>query len=159
MGNNAMRVEFIRHPNGKHLRCTRDDQTVTWETREKHGEYFAMHDLTHFAVETVCHFREGFFGLLSQGWAIEETTGKSPRGALPLEAGIAENLVGLLQAEAASGAIWTPQDFAEAGSVRPWTLNELQQVRKLRSELLTQWSETSRLTLEFQPGAASIPQR
>ena len=148
-----MRIELVRHGGAKHtLRCTRTDGSVTWETRHKHGEFFALHDLTHFSIESVCAYRNGFFGLISQGWNIEDTTGKGARGALPREAGEVEQLAGLFELERAGATIWTPDDFAAAGSLRRWTADELAQVRRKRSELFARWAgmgERGSLTLDF----------
>ena len=35
------------------LRCVRADGSATWQKQtDRHAAYFALHDLTHFAVET-----------------------------------------------------------------------------------------------------------
>jgi hypothetical protein len=48
-----MKVEIVKRADGAGvLRCTRADGSVTWQKQEKHGVHFALHDLTHFAVET-----------------------------------------------------------------------------------------------------------
>lgn len=63
------------------LRCVRADGSATWQKQEsRHAAFFALHDLTHFAVESTLGFQRGFFGLIAQGWEIEETTGKQARG-------------------------------------------------------------------------------
>lgn len=52
---------FVAHGNSlQHiggLRCTRADGTVRWQKQPKHGAFFALHDLTHFAVETALGYR------------------------------------------------------------------------------------------------------
>jgi hypothetical protein len=77
-------IEIAKRANGAGvLRCTRQDGSVTWQKQTKHAAHFALHDLTHYAVETALGYRRGFFGLIAEGWDVEDTTGKGARGALP----------------------------------------------------------------------------
>lgn len=144
-------VQFTKRKDGSGLlRCVRQDGTVTRQKQEsKHAPFFALHDLTHFAVESTLGFRRGFFGLIAEGWEIEETTGKTARGPLPKEAIQVEYIVGALDAERASGAIWTAEDFnrhrathsesAGLDAMRKFTEEELARVRAPRAELFAQW--------------------
>ena len=121
------------------LRCTREDGSVTWQ-KQRHGRYFAVHDLTHFAVETTLGFNNGFFGLIAQGWDVDDTTGKGSRGPLPPEAAWSENIVGLFQAELASGTAWTTDQFNEfAPPGVSLTAGQIADVRARRAELFQQW--------------------
>src|SRR5579862_9150992 len=116
-----MRIQITKRPDGGGvLKCTRADGSVTWQKqKETVAPFFALHDLTHFAVETTLGYRRGFFGLIAEGWDIEETGGKGKRGALPGEALEVEQLVGLFFTERAGAAIWTPAEFnAASGSGR-----------------------------------------
>ena len=101
-----MRVQITKKADGSGvLRCVRDDGSVTWQKQtDRHAAYFALHDLTHFAVETTLGFRRGFFGLIAEGWDIEDTSGKGARGSLPPEAGEAEDDRRALFSRASSGA-------------------------------------------------------
>jgi hypothetical protein len=139
-----------RSDGGGVLRCVRADGSVTWQKQgSRHAAFFALHDLTHFAVETVLGFRRGFFGLIAEGWEIEETTGKGARGPLPNEAKEVEYIVGALDSERASGAVWTAEDFnlqaviqaRSAGQSQPKLLTdeELARVRARRAELFSEW--------------------
>ena len=132
------------------LRCVRSDGSVTWQKQDsKHAAFFAYHDLTHFAVESVLGYRQGFFGLIAQGWEIEDTTGKGSRGRLPDEALEVENLVGLLDRERGSSTLWTVTEFNDAAVLqtsstgRPapkqLSLKDLAQVKAKRSELFSRW--------------------
>lgn len=148
-----MRVEIAKRKDGAGvLRCVRDDGSVTWQKQtERHAAYFALHDLTHFAVESVLGYRRGFFGLLSEGWDFDDTTGKGARGPLPAEAGEVESIVSRFFGEQASGARWTAQEFCEPLS-RKLTEDELAFVRRRRSELFTEWGAVepgSVLNLKF----------
>ncbi len=51
------------------LTCTRADGTKTW-TKLHHG--FELHDLAHFAVEMELGFKKAFYGLLSEGFSIQD---------------------------------------------------------------------------------------
>ena len=86
------------------LRCVREDGSTTWQRNDdQHAGFFPLHDLTHYAVESELGFTQGFFGLIAHGWNIEETTGKTARGALPNEALEVEYLVAASSVAAARG--------------------------------------------------------
>ena len=137
-----MWVEITKRADGAGLlRCVRDDGSVTWQKQpDRHAIFFAHHDLTHYAVETALGWR-GFFGLIAEGWDIEDTTGKGSRGALPEEAGQVEQVVGLLDVERGSGAIWSIQEFHEFGgdAARRLTQDQIGAIRRRRGELFEKW--------------------
>ena len=149
-----MRIEFLRRPDGTTtLRCIRDDGSVTWQNQRAphHGAFFALHDLTHYAVETVLGFREGFYGLVAAGWDLEDTTGKGARGPLPAEAHTVEQLVGALDRERASPQPWSAADFnmliretahrGRSGALaRELTDTDLARVRARIGELSARWA-------------------
>ena len=135
-----MRIEILKKPDGSGvLRCTREGGSVTWEKQTKHGAVFALHDLTHYAVETVLGYRNGFFGLLAQGWDMDDIGGKGKRGALPDEAIEVEKIVGVFDCERASGTLWTAAEFKQFAP-RSLTCEEIQQIRVVRSRLFQEWS-------------------
>jgi hypothetical protein len=147
-----MRVQITKKADGAGvLRCVRADGSVTWQKQtDRHAAFFSLHDLTHFAVETALGYRRGFFGLIAEGWDIEDTTGKGARGPLPPEAGEVECLVGLFFAEGAGGVIWTVEEFNEfaaTAGARKLSFDEIARVKKKRSELFQQW-------FAVEPGAA-----
>lgn len=145
------------------LTATRADGSVTWQ-RQKHtvGPFFALHDLTHYAVETTLGFAHAFYGLVSDGWNLTDFGAPWPRGPLPPEAGTAELIVGFLDTERASGTRWTADEFNDKtrlyyeqhgvrGECR-LTNEQLERIRKRRSELFAQWEAVepgSALELEF----------
>lgn len=139
-----LRIEIVKQPDGAGvLRCTREDGTVTWQKQNiRHAAHFALHDLTHYSVETTLDYRQGFFGLIAEGWDIEDTTGKEARGTLPGEAGQVEQIVGLFDAERSTGTLWTPEEFNQFAP-RPFTAEEILAVRSTRAALLRKWAETS----------------
>jgi hypothetical protein len=97
MPGRKLKIEIAKRADGAGLlRCTRPDGSVTWQKQsDRHALHFTMHDLTHFAVETMLGYQRGFFGLIAEGWNVEDTTGKGARGKLPEEAGEVESIVGL----------------------------------------------------------------
>jgi len=152
-----------RKDGGGVLRCIRADGSETWQKQEsRHAPFFALHDLTHFAVETVLGYRRGFFGLISEGWDVADTEGKSAKGSLPDDAAEVEYLAGCFDRERASGALWTAEEFNEFAAIhaatserrvpRLLTEEDLTQVRELRGKLFAQWSAVSpgaSIELEF----------
>ena len=149
-----LQIEIAKQPDGGGvLRCIRRDGSVTWQKQTKHAAHFAVHDLTHLAVETVLGYQRGFFGLIAEGWDVDDTTGKGARGALPAEALEVEKIVGLFDAERASGVLWSAGEFNTCAP-RSLTDAEIQEVRALRSALFRQWSSVApgqKLELKFDP--------
>jgi hypothetical protein len=157
-------VELTRRADGASiLRCTRPDGSAVWQRQDgPHARYFPFHDLTHYAVETTLGFRHGFFGLIADGWEIVDTEGKGVRGALPPEALVVEQVVGLFDRERVGGA--DPLSAAEFNGfldralidhpapVRRITDAELAAVRLRIDALHQQWATLapdSSLTLSF----------
>ncbi len=147
-----LRIEILKQPDGSGvLRCTRADGSVTWQKQTRQAAHFALHDMTHYSVETALGYRRGFFGLIAEGWDIDDTTGKGARSALPSEAIEVEHLVGLFDAERASGLFWSVDEFNEHAP-RHLTATQIQAVRKLRATLFEKWATTppgEKLELEF----------
>ena len=56
-----MRVQITKKTDGLGvLRCVRADGSVTWQKQtDRQAAYFALHDLTHFVVETTLGLRRG----------------------------------------------------------------------------------------------------
>ncbi len=121
------------------LSCTRSDGTVTWQQQNgQQGRFFPLHDLTHYAVETMLHLR-GFFSLVAEGWDFGDFGKPRPRGPLPTEAHIVEQVVGFLDTERASGREWAAADLRLAP---PYARSEeeLRQVRDARRDLFARWA-------------------
>src|SRR6266581_8105572 len=82
----------------------RSDRSVTWQRQDgQQGRFFPLHDLTHYAVETVLGGRRGFYGLVAEGWDLSDFGTPWPRGPLPADAEPAELIAGLLDSERATG--------------------------------------------------------
>lgn len=146
-----MLIEFTKRADGRTvLRCVRADGSVTWQRNDdQNARFFPLHDLTHYAVEIELGFPHGFFGLIAEGWNIDETTGKSARGALPNEALEVEYIVSAFSAERAGGASATAGEFNELAatfasakgmpSPRRLTDEDLVKVRARFDNLANRW--------------------
>lgn len=66
-----------------------------------------------YALKTVLDAAHGFYGLVAAGWDIADTTGKGTRGPLPDDAVAVEQIVGMFDAERASGNVWSASEFNE----------------------------------------------
>ena len=157
-------VEFAKRKDGNTvLRCIRDDGSSTWQRNEnQHARFFPLHDLVHYAVESELGFSQGFFGLIAAGWKIDETTGKSARGALPNEALEVEHFVSSFMAEWNSETEWSAADFNDQAQAfaatrklpppRSLSEEELARVRNRFKELSARWRDLPKgetLSLEF----------
>ena len=136
------------------LSCTRPDGSVTWQRQEgAHGQFFPLHDLTHYAVETVLGYQSGFYGLVAQGWNVTDFGAPWPRGRIPADAEPAEFIVGFLDAERASRDQWNAEELNDklrlhgVPDSRFVTEAQLQAIRALRGELFERWRAVA-------PGAA-----
>lgn len=156
---------------GAILSVTRADGTTTWQKHDgARARFFVLHDLTHYAVETVLGARDGFYGLIASGWDIVETDGKGPRGPLPPEAVVVEHLVGLFDLErAGDGNDMSAEDVnahlsakaksGDIGRTRALTEADILTVRARIRELHSMWparaADGEALSLEFVRPAVS----
>ena len=146
-----MILQFTKRKDGNAvLKCLRDDGSTTWQRQvDQHAAFFPLHDLTHYAVETELGFQRGFYGLIADGWDIEETTGKTARGPLPDEAIEVEYIVSAFSAERAGGAIASAAEFNQLAttfanakgmpSPRQLSEDDLARVRARFDELAAKW--------------------
>lgn len=133
------------------LSCERADGSITWQRQEGQlGRFFPLHDLTHFAVESVLGFRRAFFGLISEGWDITQFAAPGTKDRLPEEAGLSELIVGFFDLEQRTGEPGTAADFnwkletycAEHRVPVPAfriTDEQVTQIRARREDLFARW--------------------
>ena len=132
------------------LSCIRADGTTTWQRQEgAQAAFFPEHDLTHYAVETALGHRQGFFGLVSEGWDFSDFGSPWPHGRLPAEASISEMIVGMLDMERRTGERASPEElnqnvaeYAIENSLpqqRAITEEDLARVRANRAEMFAKW--------------------
>ena len=128
----------------------RADGTTTWQKRAgPTADFFAIHDLTHYAVETELGFRRAFYGLVAEGWDLSDFGTPWPRGPLPGEALPAEVIVGCFDTARAAHAPLTAEEcnasaaryFANAGLPSPVSVTDdaLGRIRDRLSNLLWRW--------------------
>ena len=146
-----LRVQIVKRADGGAvLTCIRADGTRTWQRQYGTlGAFFPYHDMTHYAVETVLGVRHAFYGLLADGWDIDDTGGKGARGRLPHEAILVEHIVGLFDSERASGATMSAAEInallegflaeKRIDMIRRVTDAELDAVRARLRELFRDW--------------------
>jgi hypothetical protein len=142
-----LKVRFTRGKDKKDvLSVTREDGSQSWQHQQPG---IPVHDLTHFAVESALHLKNGFYGLLGQGWDITRLTAKDVRSTLPIEGLWAEFVVGLVQTERLSPSPLPADEFnalldQEKEKLalkleRRITEEELFEIRRLFLELYSQW--------------------
>ena len=135
------------------LSCVRADGSTTWQRQlGASGRFFPIHDLTHYAVETELRLRRGFYGLLSEGWDIDDFGAPWPKGPMPPESGHAELIVGFFDTDRAGGTRSTAEEFntsaasfvAATGGTPPPALTDadVARIRLRLSDLLAGWRET-----------------
>ncbi|HWZ61329.1 MAG TPA: hypothetical protein VNW46_20275 [Gemmatimonadaceae bacterium] len=147
-----MRIRFVKRADGGAvLRCERPDGSVVWQRQDgRRGRFFPPHDLTHYAVETTLGFRDGFYGLVAEGWEITDFGSPWPRGPVPDGALATEFLVGLFDQERATGVVQSIDDvnlygsrfFAEHGRSGSWrcvTDDALVRARAVATALIERW--------------------
>src|SRR5436190_2800556 len=92
-----LKVQFARGKDKKDvLSVVRADGSQSWQHQQPG---IPVHDLTHFAIESTLGLKNGFYGLLAQGWDITRLTDKDVRSILPAEGLWTEFVVGLVQTE------------------------------------------------------------
>jgi hypothetical protein len=147
------------------LACIRANGSRTWG---KEHPFFPLHDLTHCAVESVLGLDQAFFGLIAAGWDIDDFAKPGASGRMPLQALLAEHIVGILDRERALPQPLTGAELTEAVSAslapdertrfQPVTDAHLAKIRGLRESLEARWhvlpaGET--LEIEFPARAAA----
>ena len=141
------------------LACVRADGTRTWG---KEHPFFPTHDLTHCAVESVLGFDQAFFGLIASGWNIDDFVQPGASRKLPLQAIVAEHVVGVLDRERLlpqpmPSPVFNEQVLAslpedKRAAFARLSDTQLSQVRALRAALEAHWNRLpagSTLQVEF----------
>ena len=128
------------------LTCIRADGTSTWA---KVQDYFPVHDITHFVVETTLAIPNAFYSLVRDGWDIGEFAMKGAGKRVPAEANLVEAIVGRLQRDLMPGADFTAESFNEEvvgvlegignPARRPISDSDLAELRAELRKLLASW--------------------
>jgi hypothetical protein len=147
----SLSIRLTRRGDGSVLlELRRADGTTTWQKRSgPAAEFFAVHDLTHYAVETELGFRRAFYGLVAEGWDLSDFGTPWPRGPMPADALPAEVIVGCFDAARAAREPLTADAcnasaasyFQNAGLSPPAVLTDdaIARVRDRLAELVWQW--------------------
>jgi hypothetical protein len=166
----ALTLRFTRRTDGAVVfELRRADGSSTWQKRTgPTAEFFAVHDLTHYAVETELGFRRAFYGLVAEGWALTDFGTPWPRGPLPRDALPAEVIVGCFDTARSAREPLTAETcnasaasyFANAGLTSPVAVTDdaLERIRSRLSDLVWQWQAlTPGTTMELPwPGGRSV---
>jgi hypothetical protein len=128
------------------LTCVRADGSRTWG---REHPFFPIHDLTHYAVESVLGLHDAFFGLIAAGWNIDDFARPGVSARMPFQALLAEHIVGVLDRERALPRPLTADELNEGVSAsilpvsntrfEPMSDAQLAQVRHLRDMLQIRW--------------------
>ena len=129
------------------ITCTREDGSVTWQAYGPHSDFFAVHDLTHYAVEMELGYKHGFFGMIAQGRDINDF-GPGSAASFHPEAVYSEMLSGLLSAAEGNGSHLTYDDIkstidqhATEKGIAPidLTIEQLDRIRVRIADLVSRW--------------------
>lgn len=168
--NVSLRIRITKQRDGSGtLVLERADGTRTWQRQtHRQARFFAAHDLTHLAVESVLRLQGAFYGLVASGWEFDDFLPPYPRGPLPSEALWVEHVVGQLDAERASEAAGAPRSSATdlagmlalawpaTAGAQPHVIDDaaLDAIRAARDAHLARWAAVTTgdtLELEFAP--------
>jgi hypothetical protein len=171
----SLEIKIKKGRDGKStLICTRPDGSTTWS---QVGDYFPVHDMAHYVVESTLKVPNAFYSLILDGWNMEDFAVKGMGRRLPHEANLVEALVGRLQRDLMPGSDFTARTYNEEvvavlegidnPARREITDEELSVMRVRLRELLQEYKAIApggAITLEFEriclPGATkSVPQR
>jgi hypothetical protein len=142
------------------LSCKRKDGSVTW----KHASaFFMLHDLCHYAAETILTLKNGFFGMVAAGTDINEFDLPKEQRKVHLteEAIFAEHLVNIVAIDYTQGRMENLIEVLtsvydnrnEPGLLRFLTDQKLEDIRKRYRELMEEWNslpETKSMILLFE---------
>ena len=130
------------------LSVHRLDGTVAWQ---RQIVFFPVHDLAHYAAESVLGLRQAFWGMMADGWDFADFGSPWPRGRMPNEpeALLAECIAGWFDHVRTGGVVSTVEGlndslrevFARNGRTPPRTVtaDEFARISALRDSLAARW--------------------
>lgn len=130
--------------------CKRADGSITWK---QVGDFFILHDLGHYVVESILHLKNGFFGMVAKGTDITDFDLPKEKRVIEItsEAIFTEHLVNYIVIDFTQGRM---ANFVETFSaindknIEPDLLKQLkecklEQIRKKYNDLIVQWKSVS----------------
>lgn len=145
-------VRIKKKTNGEAaLTCQRADGSITWQRQEgQASRFFPMHDLTHFAVESILGLDAAFFGLIANGWNISDFAAPGANRRLSEQALFAEMVVGFFDLEQRTGELgdaaafaWKTELYCGEHKMPPTTLritdDQIGAIRAKCGELFAAW--------------------
>jgi hypothetical protein len=139
----------------------RDDGSQTWMQSD---DFFVMHDLSHYALETTLGYTTAFMGMLNGGIDIKDFEDREKRKQIIVsnEAAYAENMANLFLTEIMQGNFENFNDVSRQAFETSWknfppphlSEEEIISVRIFLRQLLKEWKElpageTMKLTFEI----------
>jgi hypothetical protein len=103
-----MQIHISKKTNRNSLTCIRADGSYT---RSDTGPSLPHHDLAHYVVESALDLKNGFYGMVSQGYSIQELSDKEVIKKLGPESWLAEIVTRTLQSF--TGGACTAQQFSQ----------------------------------------------
>ena len=131
------------------LSCVRGDGSTTWQSYGNQRDFFPIHDLTHYAVETELGYRHGFYGMIAAGRGVNDF-GSGDAASFHPEAIYAECLAGLLTTTFGVGSNLTYEEIkktldgqTEEARIPPIELSPEQftAIRAKTATLVQRWRE------------------
>ena len=102
-----MQIRITKKTNRNSLACIRTDGSYT---RSDTGPALPHHDLAHYVVEDTLGIKNGFYGMISQGYSIQQLSDKALIKKLGPESWLAEIVTRALQSF--TGGACTSNQFA-----------------------------------------------
>jgi hypothetical protein len=148
-----MMLRFKKKSDGSAvITAIRADGSCTHQSIGSANGYGPLHDFCHYAVETYFRITNGFYGLLSQGWNIEDfETGI--RGPIPEEALFTERFAGALSQSMGGAQRFTADEINLTVGSPAVTAPQLAELESRVEDLCRHWralapSETLELAID-----------
>jgi hypothetical protein len=118
-----------------------------------------VHDLSHYAVESVLGIARGFIGLCGEGWRVGDFD-KNAAASIPPEAAVAEAVAGEISRMEITGQWSSLEDFnwTIASSGFAMSAPRYDEIRRSLTRLRTEWNALApgaTMSLRFEPGLAA----
>jgi hypothetical protein len=115
-----------------------------------------VHDLAHYATESVLGIARGFIGLCAEGWSVRDFE-KDAAKNIPAEAGLAEAVAGEISRMEITSQWSTLDDFNWTIAAAGFTMTATQYdaIRRALSRLRARWNALTpgeTMSLPFEPG-------